>query len=415
MMSQAFYTGLSGLRSDQYAIDVVADNMANISTTGFRGSEYEFSSLFEERLATAVGANTIGGGSQIQATSIMTAQGTLKLSDRNTDVAILGDGWFGIEASGKTMYTRDGSFSFDANNELVSLDGYHVLGTMATNIENNELTSVIDNLPLGDIATQGKLSFSKDLVSPPIPTQNTTFSGNLGTEEIVRKMSAGLVDPENNRNSLALVFTKSEDQVLPGIQWDVVATTESLDGETIYDTQTGQVSFSENGALISSSLTSIDNNGALVNIDLGTDYAGIRAQGSNPILASSTADGRMEGELEGYAINKNAEVIATFSNGVQSSVGKIAVYHFQNDQGLSRINGAKFQETDNSGNAVFYKNADGENIIGTDITNFKLEGSNVEMSYGLTELIILQRSYDANSKSISTADQMMQKALSMDA
>ena len=80
-----------------------------------------------------------------------------------------------------------------------------------------------------------------------------------------------------------------------------------------------------------------------------------------------------------------------------------------------RLNGSKFQKSENSGEAFFYKDANGQNIIGADITNFKLEGSNIDLTYGLTELIILQRSYDANAKSITTADQMMQKALDMDA
>ncbi|MCD6172764.1 MAG: flagellar hook protein FlgE, partial [Sulfurimonas sp.] len=120
-------------------------------------------------------------------------------------------------------------------------------------------------------------------------------------------------------------------------------------------------------------------------------------------------------DLEGYAINKNAEIIATFTNGIQSIVGKIAIYHFQNDQGLERLNGTKFAQGSNSGEAIFYKDATGQNIIGSDIVNFKLEGSNIDITYGMTELIILQRSFDANSKSITTADEMMQKALNMDA
>jgi flagellar basal body rod protein FlgG len=85
-------------------------------------------------------------------------------------------------------------------------------------------------------------------------------------------------------------------------------------------------------------------------------------------------------------------------------------------QGSNHIDLAdEFEESSNSGAPLFFKDENGQNIIGTNIQNFKLEGSNVQMSYGLTDLIILQRAYDANSKSITTADQMMQKALNMDA
>ena len=100
---------------------------------------------------------------------------------------------------------------------------------------------------------------------------------------------------------------------------------------------------------------------------------------------------------------------------MQSSVGKVAVYHFGNEQGLQRAGGANFTQTDNSGGPFFYKDASGQNINGANVTNFNLESSNVRIDVALTDLIILQRSYDANSKTITTADEMMQKALQMDA
>jgi len=416
-MTQAFYTGISGLKSNQQAIDVVADNLANISTVGFRGSEYEFSSLFEETLSTVSGSgsNSIGAGSQLQSTSIKTAQGSFQQSDRNTDMAILGNGWFGIEGNGEPVYTRDGTFNFDANDDLVSLDGFHVLGTLANNIKDGVLTEIIEEVKLGDINNQEKLRFPKSLSYPAEPTDNAQFIGNLGSIDEVRTIGAGVVDPQSNKNQLKLTFTRSDPQVLPGSQWDIVATTESLDGTIIYDTQTGKAEFTAEGALKSHNMTTIDNNGADITIDLGDGFNGVVALANTDITASSIANGTIGGDLAGYSINQNAEVIATFTNGKQSSVGKIAIYHFQNDQGLGRLNGSKFSQTSNSGEPIFYKDDTGQNIIGTNIVNFQLESSNIDMTYGLTELIILQRSYDANSKSISTADQMMQKALSMDA
>ena len=418
MMTQAFYTGISGIRTNQYAIDVVSDNMANISTVGFRGSEYEFASLFEERLSTAssVSTSSVGIGTRFQTTAIKTGQGVLQLTDRSTDLAILGNGWFGIEGNGKPIYTRDGSFTFDANDDLVSVDGFHVLGTLGSNISADDvLIATVEETPLGSVGTQVKLRFPQSLTYPAEATTTATFGGNLGNADETRTIGVGVVDPQNNKNHLKLTFTRVDPQVLPGSQWNVVATTETLDGNTIYDTKTGTVNFGGSGKLLSTTLSTIDNNGAIVTIDLGSDFNGVVALSNTNIYASSSANGTQGGDLLGYSINKNADVIATFTNGEQSSVGKIAVYHFQNEQGLMRLNGSKFQESENSGTAFFYKDANGQNIIGSDITNFKLEGSNIDLTYGLTELIILQRSYDANAKSITTADQMMQKALDMDA
>ena len=422
-MTQAFYTGITGIQTNATGINIISDNLANIDTIGFKGISYEFSTMFQSMINTPNESPTgssvnssVGSGVQLQATPLIEQTGSLIPTDRSTDLAILGDGWFGMLGKGEPIYTRDGAFTFDANTDLVSVDGLHVLGTMGDNIsKDNVLTKTLDDVLLGDINAQEKLHFPKTLTYPPEATSLVKYYGNIGTDPIIRNMGASIVDIDNNKNNLQLEFTKSATQTPPGSQWDVVATTRSLDDTIIYDTQTGTVDFDSSGALVSTTLSTIDNNGATINIDLGTGFNGVTAVSNTPISSSSTANGTIGGDLMGYDINKNGVVIATFTNGIQSSVGRIAVYHFQNDQGLNRLNGSRFQTTSNSGDPLFSQDANGQNVIGTDITNFNLEGSNISMSYGLTELIILQRAYDANSKSITTADQMMQKALSMDA
>jgi flagellar hook protein FlgE len=420
MMTQAFYTGLSGLKTSNTAIDIVADNIANISTIGYRGYGTEFSALFEKSLSTQTSLSsvdsTLGLGVTVQASSMDTSYGTLSLADQSTDLALYGDGWFGIQGNDKTMYTRAGNFSFDANSDLVTQDGFYVLGTMGNNISDGDvLTSVMDEVPLGNVSTQEKLRFPKSLTYPAEPTTSAKFLANIGVEDEVRTVGAGVIDADGNQNHLRLEFTKSAVQTHPGTQWDVVATTQTLDGTVIYDTKNGVVSFDEQGGLVSSTLDTIDNNGSIVTMDLGSGYDGIVSTFTPATSGSSITDGTIGGELVGYSINKNAEVIATFSNGLQSSVGKVAVYHFQNDQGLLREAGARFSESDNSGEPIFFQDEDGNNILGTDITNFQLENSNVKLDVALTELIILQRTYDSNSRSITTADEMMKKALEMDA
>ncbi len=418
MMTQAFYSGISGIKTHSVGIDAVSDNLANISTIGYRGYDVEFKSLFEDMQNSTADSSvnsTVGVGSQVQATVMMQSNGSLQLTDRSTDLAIDGNGWFGIQRDGEPVYTRNGAFTFDANDDLVSTDGFHVLGTMGGNINGEILTSVIDEVPLGDITAQEKLRFPKSLTYPPEATSNAKFFANLGVDPEIRTIGAAVVDPQGVKNHLRLSFEKDPVQSPPGSQWNVTATTQTLDGTTVYDTKTGRVEFDSAGGLISSTLTTIDNNGAMVNMDLGSGFSGIVSINVPVVSGSSLADGTIGGDLMGYEINKNAEVIATFTNGMQSSVGKIAIYHFQNDQGLERLSGTKFQQSSNSGKALFYKDANGQNIIGANISNFMLEGSNYKMEVGLTELIILQRAFDANSKSITTADEMMQKALSMDA
>jgi len=419
-MTQAFYSGISGVKTDSSGINIVSDNIANISTVGYRGNGYEFSSLFESHLNSSNGLNssvdnTVGLGTKVSATPMMQGVGSEILSDRSTDLAILGDGWFGIQGAETPMYTRNGNFTFDVNDDLVTQDGFHVLGTMGGNIEGNTLTKTLATVPLGAAGAQEKLRFPKSLTYPTKPTTEAKFLGNIGTKNVATTMSASVIDGKSNKNDLRIELQRSAVQTPPGTQWDAKATTQSLDGLNIYDTQSGIVKFDEKGSLISSTLTSIDNNGTPVKIDFGTASDGVVARSNVALSSSSVSDGTSEGDLQGYDINKNGEVVATFTNGEQSSVGKIGIFHFVNDQGLERINGSRFRESSNSGQPIFFQDASGNNITGTDITNFKLEGSNVSMEYGLTEIIVLQRSYDANAKSITTADQMMQKALNMGA
>ena len=147
-MIQAFYSGISGLRTGQSAIDINADNIANISTTGFRASNAEFASLFEDSkgsMATSTNPSTIGAGVKLQASTIDLSQGSFALSDISTDMAIEGDGWFGVIGESNPLYTRAGDFTFDQNSNLVTPDGHYVLGSMSDNIDftTNTLTKVM--------------------------------------------------------------------------------------------------------------------------------------------------------------------------------------------------------------------------------------------------------------------------------
>jgi flagellar hook protein FlgE len=414
-MIQAFYTGLSGMQSSSSGIDIVSDNLANANTNGFRGSSYEFASLFEDALVTADSStnSSVGAGSRLQSTPMTQTSGSYVRTDRSTDLSIFGDGWFGVQGNGAPEYTRDGAFGFDSNSDLVTADGYHVLGTMGGNIKDGVLTNSLESVALNDVGTQETLNFPESLSYPTEATTIATFNGNLGTEDEVQTMSSGVIDSQGVENELQLTYTRAENQPESGTIWDVVAVTKSLDDQTIYDTQKGSVTFDATGALVSNTLPKIDNNGTSVTIDLGTNYDGIVSIANSDVYSSSTANGIKGGELVGYDVSQDGEVIAGFTNGMQSSVGKIAVYHFQNDQGLDRVSGTRFAGSSNSGEAIFYQDANGNNIVGTDITNYQLETSNVDMTNGLTELIVLQRSYDANSKSITTADEMIQKAIEM--
>jgi len=444
-MTQGYYAGISGLLSNQSGMDVLSNNLSNVSTTGFKSSSTEFADLFTQAItsssASSPTSDDLGVGTRLQATTIQFTQGSMMASDRFNDLALQGNGWFGVVSNNQTSYTRDGSFAFDASQgvsgdinsstaHLVTGDGQYVTGTMLSNFAYNAafdygdktantasgayvLSNPTSDVPLAGVSEQGALEFPTRLAYPVEPTTQTHFFGNLGITNESRTISADVISANNDTNRLKLTFTKSATQPSGGVAWDVVATVTSNDGTTTYDTQNGQALFSASGALNSFNIPSVNNNGSPISVDLGTSSNGVISTDGVGVSGSSTSDGVAGGTLTKYGINTEGTIIANFSNGRQSAVGRVAVYHFQNDQGLTSEGGTYFSASDNSGKPVFWTDKSGNAISGASVQSGFLEGSNVDLAVGLTDMIIMQRAYQANSKTITTVDDMIQKALQM--
>jgi flagellar hook protein FlgE len=422
-MLQSIYAGISGLQSFQTGIDVLANNIANVNTVGFRGSSTEFSNLFESEIASssATTSGQLGLGTKVSAISLDLSAGEFYQTENATDLAIIGDdGWFGLTGlGGDEYYTRAGNFNFEPYSSsatqtdlrLTNPEGYLVTGTLANNTNNGQLSPIVESLELdlANVDSQVPLVFPSDLSFPVVPSTQADFFGNLGIEDLPQVISASVISPQSERNNLRLEFVQTTPQPASGTSWDIVATTQTADGSVIYDTQTGVVSFDDSGALVSSTLPPLDNNGAPVVANLGVGFSGIQSNTGPSVVSSFTVDGTLAGKLSNYTVNRNGEVISTFTNGEQSVVGKVAIYHFQNDQGLEAVSGNSFRATQNSGKAIFYETNNGQLLSAT------LENSNVTLDTALTELIILQRSYDAASKTIATGDEMLKNALNMGA
>ncbi|MFZ2889649.1 flagellar hook-basal body complex protein [Sulfuricurvum sp.] len=445
-MTQGYYAGITGIQTNQYGLDVISDNLANSGTTAYKSSSTEFSDLFTRALNSSTTStptsDDIGYGVKLQATSFQMQQGTLMPSERFNDLALEGSGWFGVMTTNEEyFYTRDGSFSFDtyqnvegdvnsSSARLVTADGMYVQGTMLTNfayngafdygdsVSNGSTGAFVINQPTNDaeltgVNDQGILEFPTRLAYPVVPTTEASFFGNLGINNESRMISANVISASNETNQLKLTFTMSATQPTEGVAWDVVATITSNDGSTVYDTKNGQAIFGKSGALSSFDITSMDNDGTAVAINLGTNYSGVISIDGVGISGSSSSDGVSGGTLTKYGINPNGVIVADFSNGRQSAIGRVAVYHFQNDQGLNREGGTYFQESADSGKPLFWTDANGNTISGAIVRSGNLEASNVRVDVGLTDMIIMQRAYQANSKTITTVDEMIQKALSM--
>lgn len=443
-MNQAYYSGISGVMTYQQGLDVVSDNIANVNTVGFKGSTAEFADLLTQSLGS-IGktptSNDIGLGSRLQSTTVQMQNGSLMASDRFNDLAISGNGWFGVVSGKETSYTRAGNFVFDTYQQipgdvnssvarLTTTDGKYVTGTMLTNYSYNSsfdygdqtvngitgayvVTNPTNEAELKDVASQGKLEFPSRLAYPVEPTTTAQFFGNLPPDNQVHTISADVISGNNERNRLKLTFTQSAVQPSTGVAWDVTATVTSNDGSKVYDTQTGQAIFDGSGGLSSCSITSMNNDGQQVAVDLGSSFNGVISVDGLAASGSSRSDGVSGGVLTKYGINSNGVIVADFSNGRQTAIGRIAVYHFQNDQGLNRIGDTEFQESSGSGKPLFWTDKSGNVITGAIVNSGQLETSNVHLDVGLTDMIIMQRAYQANAKTITTGDELIQKALQM--
>jgi len=246
-----------------------------------------------------------------------------------------------------------------------------------------------------------------------------------------------VIGPDGDKDILDMTFTKVVPQGEEGTTWNAVANIysyyEEYDSTKTYDTslyyvnestkkvyeivdsQTGALTFNSDGSLASNTVPTLNNGGTALTLDLGTVGSFDGMISSTSIEKSNIADynGSVEGYLTAYDVDENGNVVATFSNGKSSAVAKIAVYHFQNDQGLTQVSSTLFAESANSGDPIFYTDADGNTVLGSSIANQTLETSNTDLATALTELIIIQKSFGASAKGITTSDEMLQNAINM--
>ncbi len=440
-MITSLYNGIAGMKAHQNGIDLISDNISNVNTTGYRATTPLFSTIFSQQLnsvelADDPTANDLGYGSVFNGSETNFNNGSLIDSDNQYDLAIQGSGFFGVkDTNGEILYTRDGSFSRDAKGMLVNNNGDYVMGISAYNIQGDRII----NNPHTTIKSQKAgnetpIHIPDSLTYPAKPSTFVKFAGSLdpsiktkidnnGKRVQIPNLEifqAEVQDNKGNTNKLAITFTKQVPQIGDSTTWDAKAELRDENGDLI-STKEGTVKFNGFGALIYNNLTSIDNNGAPLRIDLGTTYKrGVAQTGYDGLRSIQDAqersvqkDGAKSGELEQYFINEKGELLASFSNGVSVPIAKIALYHFRNESGLEKVGSNHFKASANSGQPTFFIDKKGNFVDPSTIQSSKLETSNVDLTTALTELIAMQKAFDASSKSITTSDQLIQNAINM--
>ncbi len=404
-----FSIPLSGLNASDTALATISNNLANLNTTGYKDTNVNFQDMFYQLLGNNGSGDQlqVGAGTGVSSIETNFSGGSVQDTGVSTDVAITGNGFFIVQDGNNTYYTRAGDFTQNSSGYLVTSDGYEVMGYPATN---------------GVVNTSGGLEpiqLPMGMVSAPSATQNISLQANLSSNAAVGgtyDTNITVYDSLGTSHVLSLDFTRTSSG------WSYTATLPSSDitggTGTATTVASGSLSFDSNGNLTSTTpiTLSIPNlaDGAStmsMNWDLASSSGtGLITQVSGSSSTSNTTqDGSASGSLTSFSINSDGTISGAFSNGTKV-VGQIALANFANLQGLTKEGDNNYSSTISSGSAVI--GTPGTSSLGT-LTGSALELSNVDMSTEFSNLIIAERGYQANAKSVTTFDQIAQDTINL--
>jgi flagellar hook protein FlgE len=412
-MPFSFSTALSGLRASSDSLGVSGNNIANANTTAFKSSSITFADIFNNSLGVRLngGGATMQIGSGVQTAAIPTdfSQGNLNDNSSGTAAAIQGTGFFVVrDKAGAQVYTRAGDFSIDRNGFLVSPDGSEVQGYAAVGLEippGGALTSI--RIPIGE-------------TTPPFATTNFTLKMNLdssATNGVTFHAPVQVYDSKGVSHTLDVTFQKQVDGT-----YSIAATLDGNAATVDAGTDPEELVFNSDGELVGptdlsiipdqtelngASLPSMTFNLFQINPDGSQGPGNITNYSATSAVASIEQDGFAAGSLTGLSVSGDQDGIisAVFSNGQVRPIAQLALATFNSQGGLTHLGGNKFAETPASGQPSI--GAAGSGGRGLIIGN-ALEQSNVDLASEFTDLIVAQRSFQANSRVISTISQTLQ-------
>ena len=461
-MMRSLYSGVSGLQNHQTRMDVIGNNISNVNTTGFKRGRVNFQDMISQQIAGAakpteelggVNPKDVGLGMTIATIEQVFTQGNLQTTGVSTDVAIQGNGFFILKNGDESFYTRNGAFGIDKDGTLVNpSNGMRVQGWMANEI-NGEMIVTTAATPTDLIIPVG----SKD---PAKATENVKFACNLNknTPEILEGASAAdiqkgtwnteqeIFDSFGNKHLLSVSFRRV---VGNPNQWEA---TVNVDVNNADYTQT-RIGLGTTDGVAHTFLVNFDNYGQLLrvtdsagnltpesgeivlqasytvpeantdengnpyrqtfNINLGTIGSmknTITQSASISTTKAYSQDGYTLGYLDNFKIDSSGTITGVYSNGTNRVIGQIAMASFTNDRGLEKAGDSTYVESNNSGQAMIGESGvqgKGKLLSGA------LEMSNVDLSEQMTDMIVTQRGFQSNAKTIQTADTLLETVLGL--
>jgi len=400
-----FRTALSGLNAASAELRIIGNNVANAGTTGFKQSRAEFADIFATS-NLGVTSNAIGTGVRVSSVSQQFTQGNIGFTDNNLDLAISGQGFMIMNDNGTNAYTRSGALGVDRNGFVVNNQQQQLTifqADVSGNITGATGPLQLDRSDIAPAATtivdvQANLDASAGIPTAPFSTTDATSYNN--------STSLTVFDSLGSPHLSTMYFTKTADNT-----WDV---RQFVDGTQV---NTGapageSITFDSAGAITGGSPTSMTFTpaGGAAPMTVAVDYNNTSQFGSPFSVNALTQDGFATGRLSGIDISTTGVITSRFTNGQSRTLGQIAIATFNNSQGLRQLGDTAWAETFDSGAPLV--GAPGTGAAGL-IESGALEGSNVDLTAELVNMITAQRNFQANAQVITTADTVTQTIINI--
>ncbi|EPL9569685.1 flagellar hook protein FlgE [Providencia rettgeri] len=417
----SFSQAVSGLNAASAGLDSIGNNIANSATNGFKGATTSFADMFA--------GSGVGLGVNVAAVTQNFKDGPITRTDRPTDVAISGSGFFRVQdKNGDTYYSRDGQFLRDKSGNLVNNQGMVVTGYPASVDEKGNITIQSGGVPEGlNIPTDMMDAKKSELAKLTInlnsedKIKDKAFDVNNPDDSSTYNFSTTMTayDSQGNTHEISVYFVKTADnewQVYAKDANDKVATqlvnTEDVDDMVVVH---NKLKFDGNGRLAAPTNATFDfnykglngANDGVLQIDLNKTR---QQKVSESSVSAIDVDGFPAGEYTSFKIEDNGLIVANYSNQQKRVVGQVALSAFANPNGLVSQGGNVWASSNASGNPM-----DGVPGVGQfgKLTSGALESSNVDMSQELISMIVMQRNYQSNAQTIKTQDQMLQTLVNL--
>ncbi len=430
-MMRSLFAGVSGLRNHQVRMDVIGNNVANVNTVAFKAGRVTFKEGFAQLLQGASrppgdhgGINPIqvGLGMQIGSIDQLFTQGNIETTGANTDLAIQGDSFFVVAKGNEHYYTRSGNFQVDADGRLVSpTNGFVVQGRMFDN--GKALDGVRDiTLPFGQktaASATSRVSLAGNLdASAPVFTGDPTVAADRALAANSRsfvKTSITVYDSLGSKHELKIDAWKTAPDEW---SWSVDQADMLAAGVTFPapPANEGTFQFGADGTISTPNPLPVlefhpaGTDPVSVTLDPGAGVNGLSQFAGTSTVVLRDQNGYAAGTLQNFTIDRTGLITGAFTNGVNVSLAQIVLADFNNPGGLLRVGDNMYATSGNSGGAVLGFALEGSQSF---VTSGALEMSNVDLAQEFTNMIVAQRGFQANSRVITNADEMLQEVVNL--